>query len=505
VIQKISRPGGGFRGLLNYVLSSAKEPEIVTTGDMTGENARALAREFAVVREGNPAVAKPVFHASLSVDPGTRLSAGQWREIAKTYLERLGYGDSFWVAVRHQDKEHDHIHLIASRVSHAGRRVADHQERRRGEEIVRELEEAHGLRSVAPSREAPRVAVSRGELAAFERTGQVSVKARLQEHVAVAARERPNFGVFAERLDAQGVSLRLQTAANGRVSGISFELEGVVLKGSDLGRAFSWQGLARHYGIAFDRERDLSILRALGSSRGERIERPEGPMPELGRPVAAYREAALLHSHLELHQRSTRLAAERKIAAELFPAKSAPAPAGPTREGLELRESRVLAGLEGVFRDPSAARGRLVAFRERHGLEAAGRLLAERPEELGGLRGAALGPWRSQGREEAFSLASALGSELRSVGVDRSRLAVPEPGAPSSPSPTLRLGTLLARLPPLHRIEAAIHRAAGALGAAALSGISATAVNVAGQIALRMAREAGRNIGSARSEEGIGR
>jgi Relaxase/Mobilisation nuclease domain len=264
MIQKLSDPGSGFRGALDYALAAKKEPELIG-GNMAGESARELAKEFGQGRVLNPAVKKPVFHGSLTAPESDRLSEEQWRRFAERYVERLGYGRSQWVLIRHHDTTKDHVHIIANRVDQDGRRVPDFQEKKRGEAIVRDLEREFGLTQVAPSREARRRAPSRGELAGFERTGEVAVKARLQEHVDLAARDSPSLPEFAERLSLQGVGVRAHVAAPDRLLGLSFELEGVRCKGSDLGRGYSWRGLAARTGLHYEAGRDLPALRALGA------------------------------------------------------------------------------------------------------------------------------------------------------------------------------------------------------------------------------------------------
>ena len=277
MIQNISDPGSGFRGALNYVLAAHKEPELIA-GNMAGESARELAREFDEGRALNPAVGKPLFHGSLTAPPSDRLSEEQWRRFAERYLERLGYGGSQWVLIRHHDSAQDHVHILANRVDQDGRRVPDFQERMRGEAIVRDLERELGLTQVAPSREASRRAPGRGELEGFAHTGEVAVKARLQEHVDLAARGGPSLSEFAERLSLQGVGVRAHVAAPDRLLGLSFELEEVRCKGSNLGRGYSWPGLAARTGLHYEPRRDLGALRALGAV----VER-EGPVDRLDR------------------------------------------------------------------------------------------------------------------------------------------------------------------------------------------------------------------------------
>ena len=77
---------------------------------------------------------KPVCHLVIAAkkDPETGqmldpyLSDEQWRDIAETYLDRIGLapkGDDLgcrWVAVRHAD---DHVHVVATLARQNGRRV----------------------------------------------------------------------------------------------------------------------------------------------------------------------------------------------------------------------------------------------------------------------------------------------------------------------------------------------------------------------------------------------
>jgi hypothetical protein len=263
MIQKIADPGAGFRGTLNYDLAAKKKPELIG-GNMAGETARELAHEFGLGRALNLQVGKPVFHASLTAAPADQLSEDDWRRFATLYMERLGYGECQQALIRHHDTERDHVHVVANRIDRHGRRVDDFLERKRGEAIVRDLERDFGLTQVAPSSASLRAAPGRGELAAFARTGQVAGKARLQEHIDLAARGGPPLPELAEKLQLQGVGVRAHVATTGRLSGLSFELDGFRCKGSDLGRGYSWPGLAARTGASYEPERDLPRLRELG-------------------------------------------------------------------------------------------------------------------------------------------------------------------------------------------------------------------------------------------------
>ncbi len=231
----------------------------VIGGNMTGRSPRELAREFGAFREERPDIKKPVHHASLSAARGEKLTDETWNEIAEKYVERMGFSESPFVVVRHLDTEHDHIHIVTSRINAHGKVISDFQSKHRAEEVMREVEREYSLERVTPSRETERAAPKRGEIERFNRTGELSTKMRLQGHVDEWLKGRSTASEFVENLNRVGVEVIPNLQSTGRVSGISFRLENEVMKGSDLGKGYSWNGLQKR-GLEYEPERDLAAL-----------------------------------------------------------------------------------------------------------------------------------------------------------------------------------------------------------------------------------------------------
>lgn len=235
--------GRGFRGALNYVLS--KEGAQIIGGNMLGENARELAAEFAETRKLRPNVKRAVYHASLSLPHGESLTDEKWRQVSTDYMNKMGFGNSQFVVVKHTDTTHPHIHIIASRISLDGKVVSDSKDYQRSESILRGFEKEYGLTPVSPSRESMRRGPSRGELETMVREGIPSTKLKLQMMIDQASRDRPSMNQLFERLEASKVEVIPNVAKTGHISGISFRLDGELMKGSDLGRGYSWNGLLK--------------------------------------------------------------------------------------------------------------------------------------------------------------------------------------------------------------------------------------------------------------------
>lgn len=270
------KKGSQFRGVVAYVFAPSHKPEAVG-GSLTGRDSRTVAREFAEVRRLRPDVERPVLHVSLSFDPGTRgrpgdrrLSDAEMLRIAREYIGRMGYDPvkTPWIAVRHNDQPHQHVHLVVSRIAIDGS-LAREQRRDflKNKEVCRGLEQDFGLRPVAISRDPGRRPPTRGEDRAQRERGLVSQKTKLQDLVLEAVKGWPTVGEFVARLRRQGAEVQFNRARTGHISGISFRLGNVAVRGSHLGRSFSWAGLQKVYGLDYDPMRDRSVVTAGGAAR----------------------------------------------------------------------------------------------------------------------------------------------------------------------------------------------------------------------------------------------
>ena len=123
--------GRSFRGVLDYLEQNVRGamptaryalvPRVfqsaeIIAGNMSGDNAIELSKEFRLSRQLNPEIERVVYHASLSLAPGERLDNSTWDEITSKYLEGMGFDSNQYVVYNHNDKGHDHVHIVASRI-----------------------------------------------------------------------------------------------------------------------------------------------------------------------------------------------------------------------------------------------------------------------------------------------------------------------------------------------------------------------------------------------------
>ena len=110
-----------------------------------------------------------VFHCSLNPHPDEKLSDEQLTQIAKEYMEALGYGKQPYIVFKHNDIAREHIHIVSLRVDSKGRKINDKYEGRRSKKITDALEKKYNLIpsskvSEKPTTETPKIDATQGNV-----------------------------------------------------------------------------------------------------------------------------------------------------------------------------------------------------------------------------------------------------------------------------------------------------------------------------------------------------
>ena len=112
---------------------------------------------------------KTVFHCSLNPHPDEKLSDERLTQIAKEYMEALGYGKQPYIVFKHNDIAREHIHIVSLRVDFDGNKINDKFEGRRSKKITNALEKKYNLIpsskvSERTTTETPKVNVVQGNI-----------------------------------------------------------------------------------------------------------------------------------------------------------------------------------------------------------------------------------------------------------------------------------------------------------------------------------------------------
>ena len=112
---------------------------------------------------------KTVFHCSLNPHPDEKLSDELLAQIAKEYMEALGYGKQPYIVFKHNDIAREHIHIVSLRINGEGEKINDKFEKRRSKKITDTLERKYNLipsSKIADKvmNETPKIDTTRGDI-----------------------------------------------------------------------------------------------------------------------------------------------------------------------------------------------------------------------------------------------------------------------------------------------------------------------------------------------------
>lgn len=102
-------------------------------------------KSFEPYLEVNKRTEKPILHLSLNPHPDDKLSDSQLSEIAQEYMEKMGYGNQPYLVYKHEDIDRRHLHIVSVRVDENGKKLNDSFEKRRSDEVRKELEKKYNL------------------------------------------------------------------------------------------------------------------------------------------------------------------------------------------------------------------------------------------------------------------------------------------------------------------------------------------------------------------------
>lgn len=110
-----------------------------------------MADQMQTTAARNDRIRKPVWHQSFSFPPGECPSAEVMIRICQSFSRTFGLDNNPMVVFRHRDREHEHFHIIASRVDLDGQNTAlSSLNYRAVSRFCRTMETRHGLTPGAP-------------------------------------------------------------------------------------------------------------------------------------------------------------------------------------------------------------------------------------------------------------------------------------------------------------------------------------------------------------------
>ncbi|OYE00947.1 relaxase/mobilization nuclease domain-containing protein [Nostoc sp. 'Peltigera membranacea cyanobiont' 232] len=301
-----------FRGTTKYVLE--KEKAKIIGGNMYGRSTNELVEQFTLSAHLNPQLKDPCYHLMLSVpkndrtlnddelanlsqrhfaniivlsrlqgdeaqvkQPDKRIADTKLNQLVDEFIESELPAYDFFIA-QHSDKEHDHTHIVASRVNNLdGKSIRTWNNYAHSEHSARLLEREFQLTPVQSSWESKQKAMTRNQLERVESLGLPGEEIMRRAIEQVAA-DKPTMPQLIERLWREHqVKSIVSYYGHGGVRGIKFGIDIGSVNEDDSPRLLWKQGgnlnkykcsftkLQTELGINYDSKRDDSEIKRLNN------------------------------------------------------------------------------------------------------------------------------------------------------------------------------------------------------------------------------------------------
>ena len=87
----------------------------------------------------------PVVHISLNPHPDDRLTDTDMENIAREYMEKIGFGGQPYMVYKHEDIDRHHMHIVTIRVKEDGKAISSSNNFYQSKRATRELEKKYNL------------------------------------------------------------------------------------------------------------------------------------------------------------------------------------------------------------------------------------------------------------------------------------------------------------------------------------------------------------------------
>ncbi|NEU71759.1 relaxase/mobilization nuclease domain-containing protein [Hassallia byssoidea VB512170] len=274
-----------FLDTLKYVLG--KEDAAIVDTNMMGTSPHFFNEQFLSTKYTNKAVKRQCAHLIISIahrpDYHEHLSNSQYSYVAREFLRDMGYlpkdeashATSQFVAVRHHDRSHEHLHIIASRIRLDGSLVDDSYDYFNSQVSTRRIAAQLGLEVTPTTNEAvasrlkqeyeitvptsPKRSKSIRAINSKHKTP--TSKEIIREAIGDAIKDSPTISTFIQRLEENNIGV-LPKMRGDELLGFTYIHNDVKIAGYQVYKPYSWNKLQSEYGLSYDQGRDSSILQS---------------------------------------------------------------------------------------------------------------------------------------------------------------------------------------------------------------------------------------------------
>ncbi len=227
---------GSFHDVVGYVTRQFHDPKeytpdtwrIIGNENVFTSDYAKMVQSFETVHGFMPGQENPAGHISHSFDSADtpRLTDEFMAQLAKEYLDGMGFKGTQYLIVRHLETEHPHFHIVYNRVNLHGKAVNERNNFKRSDKVVKALKDKYGL-TYSPLKEK------------YEQK-----KPEFKTKISAAIYGCKSWDEFSRRLACAGIEVKFHDDHNtGEHIGVKFSDGDITMNGSKIDRAFTYRRL----------------------------------------------------------------------------------------------------------------------------------------------------------------------------------------------------------------------------------------------------------------------
>jgi len=236
----ISKVGIGktFYGACRYVCMDKKRAVVLDSESVRDYDYKLMAKDFELQQSLRPSLTKAVFHGIISFYPGEKVEDKMMAKIAREYLAEMKITETQFAIVKHIDKNHLHLHVLANLVNNNGEAIKDSWIGLRGKKIAQKLTEKYGLKEAISKN----LALTNLEALNEREANRYIIYQAILEKLPLCK----SLAELKEKLAKENIeTLYKYKGQTKELQGISFKTGDFQYKGSEIDRKFSVNNLQK--------------------------------------------------------------------------------------------------------------------------------------------------------------------------------------------------------------------------------------------------------------------
>lgn len=230
--------GKTFYGACRYVCSDQKRSVVLSAEGVRDYDYKFMAEDFEMQRSARSSLRNAVFHGILSFYPGEKIGDQKMDAIAREYLNEMKIINTQFAIVKHIDKNHTHLHVIANLVNNNGETIKDNWIGLKGKKVAQKLTIKYGLKEAISKN----VALTNMEALNEKEVNRYIIYQAILETLPQCG----NLNDLKEKLGKKKIeTLYKYKGQSYELQGISFKIGDFKYKGSEIDRKFSIRNLEK--------------------------------------------------------------------------------------------------------------------------------------------------------------------------------------------------------------------------------------------------------------------